>query len=172
MTVAVNWSEGSVGSGALNKGHTDNSPAANLDASHDDNDPCYKTEQTCSPTVWDRQRRTHVLSNGEVIWDFGGNVAEWVYDDYGSLGVNPSISVGYHDCNTLSENNRKLFCPSDPTWDRTYGIGQVFGGSGGALYRGGDRYWGGVLAGIFRASLDGPPTGTADTMGFRCVWKP
>ena len=32
-------------------------------------------------STWNKQRRTHTLSNGEVIWDVSGNAWEWVKDD-------------------------------------------------------------------------------------------
>ena len=33
-----------------------------------------------SDVSWDSQKRTHTLSNGEVIWDMAGNVWEWTSD--------------------------------------------------------------------------------------------
>ena len=47
----------------------------------DDNKGCHGTEQTCDGRTWNKQRRTHTLSNGEVIWDVSGNAWEWVKDD-------------------------------------------------------------------------------------------
>ena len=169
--VAANWSGKAVGSGALNRGHSDNSPASALQASADDTEACFGTDQTCSNTVWHDQRRTHVLSNGEVIWDFAGNVWEWVYDDYNTLGVSPAISSGWNECNTLSETNRALFCPSNGTWTSAQGIGQIRGGSAGAVLRGG-RWDGGTYAGVFLAHLDHGPTYSSTSVGFRCVFVP
>ena len=37
--------------------------------------------QTCDGRTWNKQRRTHFFSNGEVIWDVSGNAWEWVKDD-------------------------------------------------------------------------------------------
>ncbi len=78
--VSSNWSSGTVGTGALNYGHSDGSPNNAIAASSDDADPCFETGQSCSSTTWDRQRRTFTLSNGEVIWDFAGNVWQWTAD--------------------------------------------------------------------------------------------
>jgi hypothetical protein len=66
LGVASNWSGGTVGSGFIYSGHSDNSPANSLAATTDGN------------TTGSNQRRTLTLTNGEVIWDFPGNgVWEW-----------------------------------------------------------------------------------------------
>lgn len=77
--VPSNWSSGIVGTGSLNRGHSDGAPAYTraADVDVDDNNACANTDQTCSSTVWDSQRRRHKLSNGKVIWDFAGNAWEW-----------------------------------------------------------------------------------------------
>jgi hypothetical protein len=85
--VPSNWSGNAVGTGALNRGHTDNAPANALAASTD-TDACSGTGQTCSDTTWNDQRRTHKLSNDSVIWDLAGNVWEWV--DYNNLDDHPT----------------------------------------------------------------------------------
>ncbi|HQB50829.1 MAG TPA: prepilin-type N-terminal cleavage/methylation domain-containing protein, partial [bacterium] len=57
---ASNWTGGSIGSGQIPRGNSDSSAA--MDGS---------TELTGV------NKRTHTLSNGEVIWDLAGNVWEW-----------------------------------------------------------------------------------------------
>lgn len=127
------------------------------------------TGQTCSGSTWHFQKRTHNLSNGEVIWDFAGNLWEWIYDDYSTLGVSPAISTGWQEYNTMSETNRKLFGPSNGTWTSAQGIGQIYGGTAGPVLRGG--YWTfGTHAGVFAAYLYNGVT--FPTLGFRCVWSP
>ena len=80
--VADNWSGGNVGSsGGLSQGHSYSVSNGALAASSDDNKGCHGTEQTCDGRTWNKQRRTHTLSNGEVIWDVSGNAWEWVKDD-------------------------------------------------------------------------------------------
>jgi hypothetical protein len=75
-----NWTTNVVGTGALSLGHSDGDPAQAL-AAGPDSDGCLNNKDTdCSPTAWHFQKRTHLLSNGEVIWDFAGNIAEWVSD--------------------------------------------------------------------------------------------
>lgn len=74
--VGWNWNGGVVGTNFMSDGHSDNVPANSLIASVD-TDPCSGTGQTCDLTTWNSQRRTYKLSNGEYIWDIGGNVWEW-----------------------------------------------------------------------------------------------
>ena len=43
--------------------------------------------------TWNDQRRTRTLSNGSVIWDFGGNVWQWV--DYNNASDKPNPQVNW-----------------------------------------------------------------------------
>ena len=80
--MADNWSGGNVGSSeGLSQGHAYSVPNQALAASSDDNKGCHGTEQICDGRTWNKQRRTHTFSNGEVIWDVSGNAWEWVKDD-------------------------------------------------------------------------------------------
>ena len=73
----TNWSGGQAGVGELARGHSDNSPTSACAAQ--DNDAFAFVQDTCdgSTTGTFNQRRTHELSNGEMIWDISGNVWEW-----------------------------------------------------------------------------------------------
>ena len=72
--VGDNWSGGNVGSSeGFSQGHVYSVPNQALAASSDDNEGCHGTEQTCDGRTWNKQRRTHTFSNGEVIWDVSGN---------------------------------------------------------------------------------------------------
>jgi hypothetical protein len=109
MTVAksietnpLNWSGNAVGNGHIPTGHSDGycqSPGAPvgcntgqdyLAASPDDNSGCFGTGNNNCLTKTDNdfwQKRTLVLSNGEVIWDMAGNMNSWV--DAGATIVSP-----------------------------------------------------------------------------------
>ena len=93
--VASNWNSSVVGTGFLYSGHNDNSPSSRLAADTDDGngysgtgdslsscDGSYNNfvagDDTTSGRACAGQRRTLNLSNGEVLWDFAGNVWEWV----------------------------------------------------------------------------------------------
>lgn len=79
--VEFNWQNQEVGGpGKLSYGHSDGEPEAPLSATLDENDACQGTGQSCSLTEWNDQRRVMKLSNGTYLWDFAGNVWEWVAD--------------------------------------------------------------------------------------------
>lgn len=170
-SVGWNWSSGFVGVGALNRGHSDGTPAAGLAANASDNNACSGTGQTCSSTVWHAQRRTNKLSNGQIVWDFGANVSEWVYDDYASLGVSPAISAAWREASTLGANNRILFGPINTSWDSDEGVGQNYGGSGGGVQRGGDFNYE-IARGVFAMWLDLTIFLADEFSGFRCIHNP
>ena len=73
--VPENWSSGEIGSGYIYSGHNDNRPARALEASIDDTDSYYGTNNTTG-----KQRRTLTLTNGQIIWDLPGNLNEWTDD--------------------------------------------------------------------------------------------
>ncbi len=155
-SVASNWSNGQVGSGYIYSGY---SGAEWLPASSDDNDGYYKTSYYTYPdsrTVWDyQQKRTLTLTNGQVIWDFAGGMAEWdshtgvggySYSDAewtdvsvdtinnltSKLGVNPSPSgTGINGAGAWTNANNKIGLVTLYTDGRTdalvRGISGIFG---------------------------------------------
>jgi hypothetical protein len=182
--VASNWSGAAVGSGALNRGHSDNAPNNVLAAVTDDNDPCNGTGQTCSSSTWHDQRRTHTLSNGNVVWDLAGNVWEWV--DYYNYEDKPTPAAGaWYEYTAVTGSTSMAKTSLVPTnalktwWNNSWngptnGIGRYWGGgqsTGGALSRGGAWYesWG---TGVFAAALGDAPSYVNTFVGFRCVFRP
>ena len=177
--IADNWSGGGVGVGSMARGHTDSSPFGTLTNTTDDNDGYYGTGNSSSQAVdsgWE-QRRTQVISNGEVLWDFGGNILQSVSDNLSDLGVNPALGISEYSWTSsfpitgpLSQVNRKLFAPAGP-YSKPQNIGIMFGGSGGAVSRGG---WFGVgnLSGLYAASLDMDAAASGSFIGFRCAYLP
>jgi hypothetical protein len=176
-SVPVNWSGGSVGSGSLFRGHTDNTPSNPLENSSDDLNGYYLTDNSLTDSMGSglEQRRTHVLSNGEVVWDIGGNVAQWVSDDVSELGVSPLFQ--------LSETNF-----ADPTYFPSAGInrlllaplssfaitqfaGTVIGNLTVALVRGAD-FNRNSSGGIFTSWLQNSTTMKNSSVGFRCAFVP
>ena len=180
----ANWSGGEVGVGVLNRGHSDDDPANALSITYPA-DPWDGTGQTS--TTW-HQKRTHILSNGEEIWDLAGNVREWADWETGGdtfmVGPNTCPYDGKSPysfvCEDLAPND---YLPGNPAGidpaeytASNYNIGTIYGtneetraaGSGGAALRGG--YWGpGSVAGLFCLDLRFRPTFTHYSFGFRCV---
>ena len=91
--VGSNWSTGRARSGILNVGNAGVTVRASLEASIHDSDPCFQTGSTCSDKVWHIERRTHTLSNGEVIWDLGGNMEENVRGEHRKDVYGPSAQI-------------------------------------------------------------------------------
>lgn len=76
LSVPSNWSSGTVGTGYIYQGHVNDNPGSGLSASTDDTDGLNGITGGTG-AVGSNSRRTLTLSNGEVIWDFSGNVWEW-----------------------------------------------------------------------------------------------
>lgn len=180
---ASNWSGGSLGSGAIFKGHTDNSPAAGLEVS-DVNDPYVGTGNSAAQAMGSgrEQKRTHTLSNGEIIWDFSGNVWESVdWTVGGGLAFGPTTCTGVTtelplvNCAALSASD---YFPNNPagistiSYNSNFNLGRFYGGSGGAARRGGAYSSSASFAGIFALGLDAGAANLNSSVGFRCVYRP
>ena len=178
--VAGNWQGGTVGSGCMFGGHMDNHPASALAGSTDD-DPYYGTTDSAAEAVvcpfditdgGKASRRTMNLSNGGIIWDWSGNVWEWIYGEgaSGTVGSGWYGTAGWIDWNNanLDDPERGRLGPSNSSWTSSNGMGQYYGGiSTNAVLRGG--YWtDGASAGPFCARLVNAPTTTSTNIGFRC----
>lgn len=170
--VASNWDSGTVATGQINWGHTDGTPNNALAAVTDDNDPCNGTGQACTAASWNAQRRTHNLSNGNVIWDFGGNVYDWVTNDQ-----TVAYSTNYFVSSMFAGDNEQIrygaetstICPS--RWSSPYcGFGSArIGFNGGASARGGEWTMG-DQGGVFTTTMEAPANYTGNNAGFRCVF--
>lgn len=170
--VASNWSTGTVASGEINRGHSDGTPNNALAAVTDDNDPCNGTGQACTAATWNSQRRTHNLSNGNVIWDFAGNVYDWVTND-----LSVAYSSNYFASSMTNGDNEQIrygaetatICPS--RWTTPYcGFGAArLAFNGGAIARGGE--WTMTdTAGVFTTTMEAPSNYSGNIAGFRCVF--
>ncbi len=165
--VGWNWSGGSVGSGNMSDGHSDNSPGNSLAAGSDD-DPCYGTGNSCSTTVWHNQRRTYKLSNGEYIWDFGGNVWQWIDETVQNHVLGSNGSSFPNDWSAWSSCSS----PSDSRCGNTIATNDGRHGGNTVDLRGFRRggYWdSGPYAGPFSLILMYSPVTPNAFIGFRCV---
>ena len=135
-----NWGiDTETGTPFINRGHSDRWPLRALSATSDDA-PCYETENVncADPSSPDyAQKRTHTLPNGEIIWDFAGNVSEWVM---GSSGFDGNQWTSFTDPAFTSdpgwEDTRQRFGPLGD-YDHSNGMGLIYNGFGN-LARGGN----------------------------------
>jgi hypothetical protein len=171
--VAANWQDGVIGS-VLNRGHSDNDPPNSLAPSSDD-DPCAGTGSTCSPSQWDLQRRTHVLGNGHVLWDFAGNLREYI--DWNVVTDKASPVAAWRELNTATPTvamPANSFKSADESLLSDRGVGGYYPGSegtGGAASRGG--FWSdGSRSGVFNLFTPNGPTASGMGTGFRCAFHP
>lgn len=180
-----NWSGGKAGVGVFVRGHTDDSPRHPLNIENLD-DPYDQTGNSArdKPGEGWEQRRTFVLSSGEVIWDFSGNYWHWV--DWYVDGPDRARSSRPH----LREGDWLHFDEVDlaqaasskmPTeswaplhFGREHGLGRYLPGEfayGGYAMRGGS-WLNDSRAGIYSLSLAFAGACAPAGISFRCVYRP
>jgi hypothetical protein len=145
---AANWSGGAVGQGSLYQGLHLGGFRGPQPASVDSLDP--------------RERRWHVLSNGERIHDLAGNAFTWVFDDVQGDAEGVVVRAFASDSPTVSG------APGEPL-QRGLGWWPKAGSSwwGQALARGGA--WSSQEgAGVFTV-VDERPRTERPYIGFRCT---
>ena len=200
-SVASNWTGNSVGTGILFKGHTDGAISATavadgyafgsalLLAADVDSSPFAGTGNSSSSTP--EQARVHSLSNGEKVWDMGGNARDLVDLDGlgGSLTYNSNLgqSLFYELSelstlfdNMVSSNNVVIspdwFTPTSSSYTSANGIGKIFAKSSGLrtgfyVSRGGN-FKNDNGRGIFGGDLDAMVNDRSSSGAMRCVYKP
>ena len=150
---SINWSGKRLGSGCVDQGNN----GLDTSCSYDGGNP----ERGAN-----NAKARHILSNGESINHFSGNVCEWVKDDndykvekdqymsnYSGLDYGP-------EANNYSCNKENRYCGFGYGW---------LNYSGGAVLR--DDHWHGhVSAGLFTVDLSHGPSYSSSTVGFRCVF--
>jgi hypothetical protein len=182
-STASNWSSEIIGTGSLYKGHSDGNPSNTLSVS-DTNNPYIGTLNSSTDAMGSgkEQRRTFELQNGEIIWDLVGNAYEWVdWTLGGSLALGPTnCSAGLREiplfsCSSLSAADYEPLNPagiSSATYNSTFGLGRMNGGTGGATLRGGSYNSSDGRAGIYHMIFNINSTQTFLDYGFRCVFRP
>jgi hypothetical protein len=172
--VTDNWSSGVVGTGWFVRGHSDGTPNNSL-AVTDESDPYNGTGNNAMEAAgsgW-QERRTLKLSNGNIVWDFSGNVWSWVDWDSSDTGftLGPTDATNaVKELNVLEGSVSALDLQSAGGYLSSQGLGQWHGGNGGAAMRGG-RWANTLLAGVYSLYLDEPSSHTSTHLGFRCVYR-
>lgn len=198
--------------GALGKilasGHNDalnepNASAGSVGAliAGNDNQPCFGTTTDGSNTCGGKnsQKRTLTLTNGNIIWDFAGNVWQWVDAQVQRKNEPESSSSGILDLGWTRSDfapgslesviynngqgrvlNYDAFRPSNSTWNANNGVGRIYHYSNPndksttfyAFIRGGNwRHF--DDDGAFTIHMSPPAyTENIDDVGFRCVSAP
>jgi len=165
-----------------------------LAASENDSLGCFGYEkgayEEAAPALnsngWNLYRRTHFLSNGEVIWDFSGNVWDWTdlwvinAVDRPFVGETPSEEwFEINEANPTSTMPAFMFQSANPLVPKTInanGFGRIHPGAAdsvsGSAMRGGNYMHGAYNNGIYAIGMGYGPD--ADKIicqvGFRCVW--
>lgn len=180
--VPTNWTNGSVGNGALFRGNSNTS--ASLDG---------------SSALTGINTRTHRLSNGSIVWDLAGNVYDWTSDtilrNQQPLAWNGSVddATGFnwsdYSSGSLARYIKEFKAgsplqqvnagPSNLAWNANQGVGRIYHYSDPAdvnttiygFLRGG--YWSeSAYAGVFSLNLISGPGNRNTIIGFRCASDP
>jgi hypothetical protein len=117
------------------------------------------------------QMRTHVLSNGNIIWDIAGNVWEWADAQCDTTSwYNSGAWFEWNNANVTDWE--KLVAGPSGSLTSSNGAGQYYGcsASGNALLRGACWY-DSAFAGVFTTNLDGGPSPVYSEVGFRCAFS-
>ncbi len=176
LSVPSNWNGGVVGTSYIFSGHNDNNPANAL-AAASDGDP-YNGTGNVSPS---NQKRTLTLTNGEVIWDFPGNVWEWTNATIAGgqqPGLSGEVAYAWKQWNNASLLMNGLPTSSQPsstglsgiTWNSSAGVGQLYsnyGEAGPRAFRRGGHWGGGGNAGVLTLYLKYSPSNASPSVGFR-----
>ena len=186
--VATNWTDGSVGSGCLLRGNVGGTNVCTGgDSGYNGSDPDSGASRSDNGTA------SLTLDNGEEIWDFSGNVWEWVDWDMSSTlatvtpankayvtseGSPQSAWKEFRDLGSNIAGGDEMFPDSwqatDTNLQGADGIGRYFAASnssGGAARRGG-RWINGADAGAFALNLNASSSSATSFIGFRCVYRP
>lgn len=168
---ATNWSSGIVGTGCLFRGNNGLADACGYNFSGVD-----------SGTDAGRDGKSSLdLSSGDEIIDFSGNLTEWV-----SWGGERDLEVASFTCNDSWSEISIGFCDglinpieflfqnpagvSEALYTSSMGLGQLEGGSGNVLARGG-AYLYNEYAGVFSGSFAHSKNTARSEIGFRCVFR-
>ena len=167
---AENWTGGAVDSGCLFRGNN-GQPMPWNECGYGDGAGGLDSGVERNP------RAKMVLSNGSEIFDFAGNVSEWV--DWTKGGAFDLAPVGCAQVSTelkaiVLDTNCPLtasnYAPVNTEFGSEHGVGKFVGGNGGYARRGGAS-WSGDHAGIYALGLERGASNNDGDNGFRCVYR-
>ena len=166
---SANWADGTIGSlvsagGGLKRGNIGITDSASYNGGGPESGPNRNPKAKL------------VLSNGEEIWDWSGNVWEWIYGAgaAGTLGTPNGVTFetsGWAAWSVVVLNEeRPILGPSNSSWTDAHGMGMFYGGgTTGVMLRGGSTA-DGAEAGVFALDVMSSPTDSSHSnIGFRCA---
>lgn len=176
LSVATNWSSGTVGNGFIYSGHNDDAPTNALATDSNDANG-YAGTGNSSPS---NQRRTLTLTNGEVIWDLSGNVWQWTSgtSTTGQPGITGESGYAWKQWTDVTVPGTLAINPS-PTgtnlagaspWNSFNGVGMLLSYSGETAmhgFRRGGNWYDGGGAGVLMLYLGSVPSDMNTGVGFR-----
>ncbi len=158
-----NWSGHEVGNGVLSRGNSASQaallPLADLPESNQ--------FVAGNSNDW-THTRTHKISTPEgvgIIWDFAGNLWQWIADDLQTGRENE-----WKEFNNpiITAALRLLYGPANPQFSSAQNMGKIYLWDAGAALRGGS-WISETGAGVFAANLYGTPVSVSPNVSFRCV---
>lgn len=177
-----NWSGGIIGSGTLSRGYsgsvseggdlfTNTILAPSTGIGYEYNTGADSVGSTGNHLY----KRTHTLSNSQIIWDLAGNSWEWNNNTCqqgsgsGFWYYDGTIWDEWNDIN-LSDYEKNTAGPVG-NYTSINGVGQYYGCriNGNALRRGGGIVSTGSIDGVFSFNMYHLPTMTFMDIGFRCT---
>jgi hypothetical protein len=182
-SVSWNWGgDASLSENGMSRGITNNNGTVPFTASSDDNNSCYQATQSsggaasiCDLNTYDVARRVQKLDNGSLIWDFAGNVSEWISDDFtANYGVTDwvlNVPNGIAK-DLLGPSGTYPAGPAHPTGNifmNNFGYLSSNVAAGAVVARGGGWNYG-RYAGIYTAYF-APATTAGTDNGFRCMFS-
>ncbi|MDF1498684.1 MAG: hypothetical protein P1P85_05045 [Patescibacteria group bacterium] len=132
----------------------------------------------------DAQLRTHILSNGNVIWDISGNVYEWtdalsIAQEHPVDATAGSEWLAYAPLDSTipaitKYNAFSYLRPPNDLWNgEDNGVGRLYSdyddGTATRAFRRGGNWGGGAYSSVFTLDLSSSPTSTYTNFGFRCA---
>ncbi len=159
-----NWSTGKVYEGSLSIGHASGMPDHPLEV--------LPKDKTIS---WSLFKRSHLIGYNKIVWDFAGNVAEWVLETNENKKINSP--QGYISLLDFNNEEYKSYSPlrscNDKRFENNYcGFGYYWTHDVGKDAIGRSGFWKHTtsqMSGVFSLGIDVSRGEKLDILGFRCV---
>jgi hypothetical protein len=184
---SVNWRDHVIDPASqLAGGHHEDLPPSLLGASRNDSEGCFGLDAICDPGSWAGQKRTFILSNDSIIWDFSGNAWEVVDFSPKVSSADPTVFdiagrwKNYDRLGPIGGLSKSDLVVDLPALTSTDHVGQFYISDTFAdadvftVVRGGSRSdspYTGINAFALLSDQELPVV-TRNELGFRCVFHP